>query len=255
MSHHPVDFPSRKWNVSDTSPKCWFQKIRRNQTKWRDSIQKNFVFWHWWQNHKPVTNIFLYPQQSSKRGWQISEQIKIQFKRFTRRETILKMSKKIIFSRKHTQVGSRIHEPIVSVHQERTNLSADSWLMNHEHPQQYFINNIFSTRSSVSRKYCTIWCSINNTKRRYKSQTMAQRESDDEFVKYEYKSVNLCILWIKWWLFDDSFTPISIRLSIIRFGAPPLSTKIHTSSKIFVLRLFARLWKNAKSKWKAATGK
>ena len=27
-------------------------------------------------------------------------------------------------------------------------------------------SSFFSTRSSVSRKYCAIWCSINNTKRR-----------------------------------------------------------------------------------------
>ena len=40
MSHHSVDSSSRKWNASDTCPKYWFQKIRRNKTKWKDAIQK-----------------------------------------------------------------------------------------------------------------------------------------------------------------------------------------------------------------------
>ena len=194
-----------------------------------------------------LNSSFLHPRQSWKHGWQISKQMQNQFKPFTRRETFLKMPKQIIFSMKHTQVGSRIHEAIVSGRQERTEIC--TWI------HGMIANTIFSTWASDCRKDCTIWCSINNAKQRCKSCTSAQHESNYEFVKYEYKSVNLCILLIKWWLFDDSFTPISIRLSIIRFGAPRSSTKIHTSSKIFVLRLFAGCEKKCKVKMESGQWK
>ena len=116
-------------------------------------------------------------------------------------------------------------------------------------------NTIFSTWSSDSRKDCAIWCSINNAKPRCKRCTSAQHESDYEFVKYECKSVNLCILLIKWWLFDDSFTPISIRLSIIRFGPLVRRQKSIPRVKYSFWDFSQVVKKNAKSKWKAANGK
>ena len=56
----------------------------------------------------------------------------------------------------------------------------------------------FSTRSSVSRKYIAIWCTISYAKRGKTCKSIAWQLPDYEFAQYEYKSTNLQFLvWIK----------------------------------------------------------